>query len=237
MRTLIALAAVCSITVSHAFTGVVPSGFENTNANLSFSLSSTTTGRTYQLMFSASQMAPFLNSNLNGMQFRLNESATVNYPGTSFTDFDIYLGEGVDISTRTSTFANNFVGAKTQVRSGGLTINPNEYLSGGSPVNPFGPVIAFDDYLYTGGNLLIELRYSASSSSTIVLDAAGSATPGYGTQFAGAWGSGVTGTTATTITANTFVTQLSADPVPEPATVTVLGIAALIAARKRKLIK
>lgn len=235
MRHLLLLPILATAAASQAFTGVVPNGFENTPANLSFSLSSTTTGRTYQLMFSANQMSPFLNSNLNGMQFRLNESVASNYAGTSFTDFDIYLGEGVAINTRTSTFANNFVGAKTLVRSGALTINPNEYLAGGSPVNPFGPVIAFNDYLYTGGNLIIELRYSASSSSTIVLDAAGSATAGYGTEFAGAWGSGITGTTATTITANTFVTQLTAtEAVPEPATMVVLGVAALAAARSRK---
>ncbi|QYK52787.1 MAG: PEP-CTERM sorting domain-containing protein [Fimbriimonadaceae bacterium] len=235
MRHLLLLPVFVAATTSQAFTGVVPTGFENTPANLSFSLSSTTTGRTYQLMFSATQMSPFLNSNLNGMQFRLNESVSSNYAGTTFTDFDIYLGEGVDISTRSSTFANNFVGGKTLVRSGGLTINPNEYLAGGSPVNPFGPVISFNNYLYTGGNLIIELRYSASSSATPVLDAVGSATLGYGTEFAGAWGSGITGTTATTITANTFVTQLTAtNPVPEPFTMGVLGIAALAIAKRRK---
>lgn len=233
MKTAFSITAMALASLSFSFTDVVPNGYATTEANLTFLLSSTSAGgRTYQLVLDESQLTSFVGSNLNGLAFRLNGSASTNFVGTTFTQFDIYLGAGVDPTIRSTTFADNFTVAPTLVRSGAL--NFPSLTSGGSP-NAFGPTIGFSDYLYTGGDLTVELRYSPSSSSGPSLDAVGNTQPGYNTLFGAGWSSSSTATTVTgSANANFFVMELSADPVPEPATMAILGLGAAALIRKRK---
>lgn len=236
MRTSFLIAALACATMGMA--QVVPNGFDNTPANATFALTSTVTTRTYQMQINANQLTSVVGMNLAGLQFRLNETATSDWPATNvdFTQFDIYIGQGVDPSVRSTTFADNFVGSPTQVRSGALTIGAGSYSSTGSPVKPFGPAISFSDYLYTGGHLTIEMRYSTQSTGTQPsFDAANSSTAGYGTDFGASWAADSTATTATnSFTANFLVTKLVARPVPEPATLVVLGLGTLAAIRRRR---
>jgi hypothetical protein len=142
------------------------------------------------------------------------------------------------MGSQTTTFATNFVGTPTTVRSGALTVNAGSYTAGatGTTPNPFGPTVTFNSaYTYTGGNLLIEIRHSGSNivnGSTDFLDCVPTTDPGYGVNF---WSATATGNTATVGAANTFtVTRLTVAPVPEPASMAVLGIGALAMLRRRK---
>ncbi|MCA9287275.1 MAG: PEP-CTERM sorting domain-containing protein, partial [Phycisphaerales bacterium] len=136
-------------------------------------------------------------------------------------------------SARTTVFANNIVGAVTQVRSGSYTLTAGSLPSGGSP-NAFGPHIAFDSpYLYSGGNLSILIRHNGATGSNISTDAvtlASGPASGYGVRFGATWGSGYTSTGSSN--GNFAIIDLSV--VPAPASGALLGLALLGAARRRR---
>lgn len=222
--------------------GVVPNAFAATEAPGSFSLTSTgSAGRTYQMTIAAPQLAGMVNHNISGMTFRVNNTATANWPpaDVSFASWDIYMGQGVAPSAMSNTFAANFIGGATQVRSGGLAIAAGSFTAGasGSTPNAFGPMISFNTpYLYTGGDLALEMRFSAQIGSTVQspFDAVAASDPnnGWGTLFAGRWTSNAAGTTGGN--ANFLVTNFQSTAVPEPATMAVLGLGALSMLRRRR---
>jgi hypothetical protein len=97
---------------------------------------------------------------ITGISLRLNGGSPA-FAGTTFTQFDLRLG--VAKASLTTTFADNFEGPATVVRSGELLLGSTAFPSGGIP-NSFGAVIKFDTpYTYAGGNLLLELRASQPS--------------------------------------------------------------------------
>lgn len=103
---------------------------------------------------------------ITGISFRLNDDQG-SFSGMTFSRFEIRVGKGKDALT--TTFANNFDGVPTLVRSGSLTFVPSDFTFGGSP-NSFGRVIKFDDpWVYDGGNLLMEIR-SSIPTSTLTID-------------------------------------------------------------------
>ena len=104
----------------------------NENANTAASTSGLNTfirdvgaPRTGQLLINANQLTSLIGQPLGGISFRLWTAATVPFPATNATwsDFTITMGQGVAFGAQTTTFANNFVGAATTVRTGPLTIN------------------------------------------------------------------------------------------------------------------
>lgn len=221
---------------------VVPNAFAATEAPSTFSLTSTTAGgRTYQMTIAASQLSGQVGENLTGIQWRLNNAATAAWPSvlTSYTQWDIAIGPGVAPSAMSNTFASNFTAGTTTVRSGPHSFNAGDFAIGGSgsTPNPWGPTLVFTtNYLYTGGDLCLEMRFSAQSGATNqpALDAvaATDTANGWGTLFAGRWTASSTGTSGNN--ANFLVTKFSSTPVPEPATFFVIGIGLLAALRMRK---
>lgn len=172
--------------------------------------------RTYQLLIHADQLTGLVNQLLNGLTWRIPISSSANWPLTeaSFTNYDIYLSESVLPQDRSLTFANNIVGTQKKVRSGALVIPIETYTFGDTP-NAFGGIIAFDStYLYTGGNLLVEIRHSGFTGGAISrsTDAIGVAISGYGTQFSACWVGNFTGTTGSQ--GNFSVVQFSSIALP-----------------------
>lgn len=166
--------------------------------------------RTMQLLVNESEMVSLLGKMIISISFRLPYTSTSYWPAAevTYSNFDIYLSESVPPASRSFTFANNIVGIQKKVRSGGLVMPENSYTFGGDP-NPFGREIDFDSaYLYTGGNLLIELRHGGFTGASKSNEAVGTTVAGYGTLFSGCWANTYNATTGAH--ANFSVVRLSA---------------------------
>lgn len=213
---------------------VVPSAFAS-GGNGSFIGPLASGQRTYQLLIHADMLSGLVGQELNGLSFRNGSGATSDWPpaGAMFSSYDIYLSGSVDPSARSLTFADNVVGTQTQVRSGSLMIAAGDYTSGGSP-NAFGSYIEFgSDWLYSGGNLLIEIRHSGSGQTSRAVDAVTASSgpgSGYGTMFSAAWQSSSTASVG--VQGNFAITQLRV--VPAPTGVAVMGLGLLAAGRRRR---
>ncbi len=167
--------------------------------------------RTYQLLIHANQLTGVNGRLLNAIAFRIPASATSDWPAApvSFSAYDIYLSGSVDPANRSLTFALNVVGTQTLVRSGVLNIAANTYRFGGSP-NDFGDDIVFDTpWLYTGGNLLIEIRHMGFTGTSRSVDAISTSTSGYGSDFSACWQSSYIPTTG--LQGNFAVTRIKSD--------------------------
>lgn len=126
---------------------------------------------------------------ITGISFRL-DGASGAFATTTFTRFDIRMGTGN--ATLGSTFADNFAGPATVVRSGSFALAAGAFPNGSSP-NSFGAVIKFDTpFAYAGGPLLIEIR-SSLPSPTFTVDTFQDSD---GTSGQSAFGSGADATTA-----------------------------------------
>ena len=192
--------------------------------------------RRYQMLINEGELTSLVGQQLNGVAFRLTSGATAAFPAADLTyaDYDIFVGPGVDPSLRSLTFENNRVGPQTQVRDGPLSITAGSYQITSSP-RPFGPDITFNTpYLYTGGDLIVELVHSTSDGTSVSNDAllaSGGPANGYGTRFNALWTANLASPTGAQ--GNFTVARLSA--VPEPGTMTVaLGGMMLLALRRRR---
>ena len=241
MKTVFIFGALGTAALAAAIEGVVPNAFANTEGPGTFSLTTNTAGgRTYQMVIDESQLSTFVGTNLESMAFRLNGPSNWPTIPVSMSFFDVWIGGGVDPSAMSNTFADNFTTSLTQVRSGSISFSPGDFGTGGSP-NTFGPAIDFNlsSYTYNGGDLAIILRFATQtgtggSPTQAAFDAiaATDAANGWGTLFAGRWvgsSSGVTGNNA-----NFIVTEFTATPVPEPATMAALGLGIAVLARRRR---
>jgi hypothetical protein len=232
----LASVSVAQVVVPNAYAGLSSGG-----NGLNTLIRDNGNARTAQFVISSSQLASInVGASITGMAFRLYNGNTTGFPATTATwaDYTINVGVGVAPSAASTTFANNFTSAPTTVRSGSLVVNALSYTAGatGTTPNPFGPTITFNTpYLYTGGNLTIEVRHTGSdivNGATDFLDALPAATAGYGTDF---WAATATGNTATVGAANSFtITRLTVAPVPEPASMAVLALGALALLRRRR---
>lgn len=195
---------------------VVPNAYTTSPGTAAFTGPLASAQRTYQLLIHSDQLTGLVNQLLNGLTWRIPISSTANWPliAASFTNYDIYLSESVLPQDRSLTFANNIVGNQKKVRSGSLVIPIETYTFGDTP-NAFGGIITFDStYLYTGGNLLVEIRHSGFTGGAISRsnDAVGVAITGYGTQFSACWVGNFTGTTGSQ--GNFTVVQFSSIALP-----------------------
>lgn len=155
----------------------------------------TNVARTYQLIIAASQLTGLQGRELDGITFRLAPATAAAWPVTSvtYTNFDVYLSESVAPPLRNLTFALNVVGTQTQVRSGPLTVVANAFPLPGSGLD-FGVDIRFLNHIYTGGNLLVEIRHSGFSGTSAPVDAVLTTGSGYGSTCSACWTGSYTGT-------------------------------------------
>ncbi len=218
-------------------TGVVPNDRATVSGGGTFLGPLANAPRTYQLLISASELTSFIGLELSAITYRLGSGATAPWPNASvtFDNYDIRISQGVDPMNRSLTFANNVIGSQTLVRSGSLTIPAGSFGIGTAP-NPFGPTINFaSTYLYTGGNLLIELRHTGFTGTSTSVDsvlASGGPGNGYGTRFSAAWTASYTGTSGAQ--GNFSVIQLSAVPEPSSVMLGAVGAAGLVFACWRR---
>ena len=105
-------------------TEVIPNSYAGVTGTGTFLGPLSNAQRTYQFLIQSSQLTNVAGKVLTGLSMRIPASATANWPlaDANFTNYDIYLSGSVEPSARSLTFANNIVGARTQVRSGSLTI-------------------------------------------------------------------------------------------------------------------
>lgn len=214
---------------------VVPNYAASSEADLSFFLTTTTTaGRTYQMTIAASELTGLIGQPIEAMQWRLN-GGVASWPpvDANYAFWDVFIGPGVDPATMSNTFANNFSGAATQVRSGPLTFAAGSFPGGSTP-NDFGPALTFSvPYVYTGGDLTIEMRFSQQTGATSQanldgVNASGGPGNGWGVNFAARWTGNAAGTTGTN--GNFLVTRLI---VPAPSSLALLGLSMGLAMRRR----
>lgn len=225
---------------------VVPNAYANaaaSTAGLNTFIRDINAPRTGQLLINANQLgAVNVGDQITGMSFRLFTGSTVNFPpnGATWAQYDIEVGQALaDPLQWSTTFANNLTGAATLVRSGPLTVGANAYQGTGGPPRPWGTEITFTTpYVYTGGNLAITVRHGGSD---ITNNAANDFLEAVLTTDVLYTGNAVRSYTATSNTAtvgtqaNFTVTRLTVSAVPEPATMSLLGLGAVaLMARRRR---
>jgi hypothetical protein len=112
-----------------------------------------------------------------GMRLRLDSSINQDYPigGLTWNRFDILLGVGQ--SSLGLTYASNYIGVPTTVRSGSIdfsTPSPFFPATGGPNGRDWSELITFTTpYAYTGGNLVIETRTVTPMDASLVIDVMG----------------------------------------------------------------
>jgi hypothetical protein len=237
MKLAIAIAALASVASVCAQT-IVPNHLASAEGNSNFFLFVTgTTTRTYQEIISSTQLSGLAGSNLTGIQFRMDSAAAAGWPTAAgtMTDFTVNIGPGVTPAAQSLTFASNFTSAPTTVRTGSLSFNAGDFTIGGAP-NTFGPLITFNSpYLYSGGDLTVEFRFTGLSNNSVQpsLDAA-SADVGQGIDYVAEFQSSNTATTAIGLNGRFVVTRFSSSPVPEPASISALAIGAIALLRRKR---
>lgn len=236
-----AICVILSLVGSSRADVVVPNGAVGVDGDGTFSLTSTgAAGRTFQMTIAAGQLTGLVGQQLTGLQWRQNGGGSAAWPpvDANFASWDIFLGPGVSPALMGTTFANNFTGSPTQVRNGPLTFPAGSFTFGSSP-NAFGPVLNFTTpYVYSGGDLAIEMRFAQQTGATTQspLDAylaSGGPGNGWGVDFSARWTANSAGTTGGN--GNFLVTNLVATPIPEPTSLAFAGVSCAMAAVWNKL--
>lgn len=114
----------------------------------------------FQSVYGASLLGLPVGAKITGMRFRLDGSET-RFTNVTISNFEVRLSTSTSQpGSLSSTFAANRGADEVIVRTGPLTIAPNDYPIGSMP-NAFGPTIQFSrPFVYKGGPLLLEIGYT-----------------------------------------------------------------------------
>ncbi len=143
--------------------------------------------RTYQMQFTPDALGDLpAGARIAGLRFRLSTNSIVSFPVTNLTwaDYEVTLAQAANPITSMSTnFSANLL-YPVLVKDGPLSVATNNFSIGGYP-NAFGGFMVLDSqYVYQGGDLVMQFTHTGSNSTnTTFLDAATAAAPGYGTSF------------------------------------------------------
>ncbi len=145
--------------------------------------------RTYQMIIDDTMLTALNGKYINSIAFRLPASVSNPWPATAttYSSYEIWLSDGVDPANRQLDFLANVVGTQTMARSGTLTFPVGVMTTGTNP-NAFSYDIMLDTpWLYTGTNLVIEIRHSGSNASSTSVHAAPATSNRYGIDYTACW--------------------------------------------------
>lgn len=108
------------------------------------------------LLINASQLTPMIGKTITGVAWKIHALETTTWPSSTanYLACDLYFGPGVAPANKSLTLLSNYVGTRTQVRSGPISFAPGSIPTGSNFHSP----IAVTPYIYTGGHLIFEHR-------------------------------------------------------------------------------
>jgi len=115
----------------------------------------------FQAVYGTALLRLPVGATITGMRFRLDASVSIGTGPVTISNFEVRLSTSAhQPGLLSATFAANRGTDEVVVRTGPLTIGPDDYPVGGFP-NAFGPTIEFSQpFVYKGGPLLLEIGYT-----------------------------------------------------------------------------
>lgn len=171
-------------------TVVAPNSYESSAGTngLNTLLRNTNSPRSYQMQFSAAALTGLpVGAIITELRFRLDTNANGVFPSNtvSWSQYLVTLAQAAKpVSSMSTNFLANMV-SPMFVKTGPFSLTSNTLNTSTSP-HPFCTFVVFDTpYVYRGGDLVMLFRHSGSDSpiAPLFLDALGTNTPGYGTDF------------------------------------------------------
>src|SRR5262245_24991320 len=146
---------------------VVPNANAGVEASANSFIPFSAQAQTFQYLLAASQFAAVpIGSELTSIGWRRDGTESTGPTAAMiWATYDILLSTSLNpIGSLSPTFANNVGPDVTTVRSGSFTLNANALTDIGiATPNPFFVIPFTTPYIYLGGDLLIELRHSATA--------------------------------------------------------------------------